>query len=105
MVPINKNETILDLIKHFNVPVLIVVKNELGCVSSTLTTIAALNTYNIEITGIILNVFDDPLKNAKSIEHFGNITVLDKIKRIDPLNRDSVINYKLSDDLIKKLKY
>lgn len=105
MVPINKNETILDLIKHFNVPVLIVVKNELGCVSSTLTTITALNSYNIEITGVILNGFDDPLKNAESIEHFGNIAVLDKIKRIDPLNRDSIINYKLSDDLIKKLKY
>lgn len=104
MVPINKNSTTLDLIKHLNIQTIIVVKNELGCVSSTLTTINALRSYNIEIAGVILNGFNDPLENAESIEKFGNVTILDKVKNINPLNKDNIKNYKLSDNLIKKLK-
>lgn len=103
MVPINSTQTTLDLIKYLNLPTIIVVKNELGCVSSALTTILALKSRNIEISGVILNGDDDRLDNAEAIEHYGKVNILDKISRINSINKDSIKNYKLSEKLLKKL--
>lgn len=103
MVPINHNQTTLDLIEYLQLPTIIVVKNELGCVSSALTTILALRSKNIEISGVILNGMDDPFDNCNAIEHYGKVDVLDKIGHIENLNKESIKNYKLSDKLLKKL--
>ena len=101
MVPINDKQTTIDLIKHFNIPVIIVVKNELGCVSSALTTITSLRVNNIEIAGVILNGDYDPFNNREAIEHYGDVEVLDVVKHFD--NIKEVKNYKLSDKLLNKL--
>ncbi len=103
MVPINSWQTTLDLINYLNIPTIVVVKNELGCVSSTLTTILALRSRNIDIAGIILNGNNDLLDNHKAIEYYGKVDVLDMINKINPLNKDSIKNYKLSKKLLNKL--
>ena len=103
MVPINSQQTTLDLISYLNIPTIIVVKNELGCVSSALTTILALKSKNITISGIILNGNKDPLDNYKAIEYYGNVDVLDMIDEIKPLDKNSIKNYKLSEKLLNKL--
>lgn len=103
MVPINSKQITLDLIKYLNLPVILVVKNELGCVSSALTSILALRQWNIDIAGVILNGADDPLDNYGAIEYYGKVEVLDKIDFISPLNKDSIKNYKLGNKLIDKL--
>ena len=103
MVPINSRKITLDLIKYLDLPVILVVKNELGCVSSTLTSILALRNWNIEIAGVILKGNDDPLDNYGAIEYYGKVDVLDKIGFIPELNKDSIKNYRLSDKLLKKL--
>ena len=103
MVPINSWQTTLDLISYLNIPVIIVVKNELGCVSSALTTILALKSRNIDIAGVILNGDEDPLDNYKAIEYYGKVDVLDMVSEIKPLNTNSIKNYKLSKKLLNKL--
>lgn len=103
MAPINSRKITLDLIKYLDLPVILVVKNELGCVSSTLTSILALRNWNIEIAGVILKGNDDPLDNYGAIEYYGKVDVLDKIGFIPELNKDSIKNYRLSDKLLKKL--
>lgn len=55
MVPLNKNELIIDLIKQLEAEVVIVVKNYLGSINHTLMTIAVLQQQNIPIVGIIFN--------------------------------------------------
>ena len=55
MVPINERETILDLIQHLKLPVVLVVQNYLGAINHTLLSIKALQSYNIEILGLIYN--------------------------------------------------
>lgn len=103
MVPINQKHITLDLIHHLDLPTIIVVKNELGCVSNTLATILALRTRNIEIAGVILNGDYDPFDNYNAIQHYGKVEVLDKIFHFENLNKSSIKNYRLSDKLLKKL--
>ncbi len=103
MVPINSKQITLDLIHYLNLPTIVVVKNELGCVSSALTTILALRSRNIEIAGVILNGDADPFDNYNAIEYYGKVDVLDKIFHFDNLNKTSIKNYKLSEKLLKKL--
>lgn len=103
MVPINSWQTTLDLISYLNIPTIIVVKNELGCVSSTLTTILALKSRNIDIAGVILNGDRDLLNNYEAIEYYGKVDVLDMIGEIKPLNKESIKSNKLSEKLLNKL--
>ncbi|MDR0572109.1 MAG: dethiobiotin synthase [Rickettsiales bacterium] len=102
MVPINRSQTTLDLITYLDLPTIIVVKNRLGCVSDTLTTILALRTRNIEISGVILNGDDDPFANYEAIEHYGRVPVLAMIGQID-ISRNGIDNYDIGNKLISKL--
>ena len=52
MVPINSKQITLDLIHYLDLPTILIVKNELGCVSSALSSILALRSRNIEIAGV-----------------------------------------------------
>ena len=102
MVPLNDEETILDLIKLLDLSTIIVVKNELGCINSALTTIEVLRYNNIEVAGVIMNG-ESSLNNEEAIAHYGNVEVLDTIKNIEDLSIKGIKNYKLSDKLLKKL--
>lgn len=103
MVPINSTQITLDLIHYFDLPTILIVKNELGCVSGALSSILALRSRNIEIAGVILNGEDDPLDNYGAIEYYGKVDVLDKIKFVDNPDKGKVKAYKLSKKLLDKL--
>ncbi|MBR2141456.1 MAG: dethiobiotin synthase [Rickettsiales bacterium] len=103
MVPINSTQTTLDLIKYLNLPTVIVVKNELGCVSSALTTILALRSKNISIAGVILNGDYDPFNNYEAIEQYGKVDVLDKIQHFDVVDKYNIKKYKLCQKALNKL--
>ena len=59
MVPLTRDYTQLDLIKHCNGAVHLVIKNELGAINHALLTISALNDNNIPIRKIFFNNFGD----------------------------------------------
>jgi dethiobiotin synthase len=73
--PLNSNETMMDLMKKFNIPVIIVSRGTLGTINHTLLTIEALRHRNVKIHGIVfcgaLN-----LKNQKTIEEWGKVRTL-----------------------------
>ncbi|MBX9620767.1 MAG: dethiobiotin synthase [Alphaproteobacteria bacterium] len=74
MVPFNKKELQLDLIKALNIPVLFVVGLKLGCLNHTLLSIAMLKAYQIPIKGWIINHID-PLtecvdENITTLKHY-----------------------------------
>lgn len=58
MVPLNKKELQLDLIKTLNIPALFVVGLKLGCLNHTLLSIAMLKAYEVPIEGWIINHID-----------------------------------------------
>ncbi len=72
MVPINKNQFMLDVIKYFNLPTIIVTSGALGTINHTLLTINALKSANINIAGFIING-DIAFDNLDAIKYYGGI--------------------------------
>ena len=55
LVPLNKKETNLDLLKKWNLPVILVSKTYLGSINHTLLSFEILKSNNIPIMGLIVN--------------------------------------------------
>jgi dethiobiotin synthase len=84
-VPLNDEHFILDLMKQFNVPIVIVARGTVGTINHTLLTIEALRQQNLVIQGIIfsgeLNVDSQhtiekraKVKTLFHVPHFGEIS-------------------------------
>jgi len=74
-VPLNATETILDLIKQLNFPVIIVSRGGLGTINHTLLTIEALRNRQLTIHGVIFSGELNP-ENQDAIEKFGKVRTL-----------------------------
>ena len=103
LVPLNKKNLLIDLIKKCKFPVIVVSKSILGTINHTLMTLEILKKNKINIFGVILNNIKNKKEgdeNAKSIEDFGNIKVLGQIssinnvtkKKIETLSKKKFIN-------------
>tara|TARA_Y100000590_G_scaffold448521_1_gene585299 strand:+ start:338 stop:976 length:639 start_codon:yes stop_codon:yes gene_type:complete len=93
LVPLNKKNLIIDLIKKFKLPVIVVSKSILGTINHTLMTLEILKMNNIEVFGVVLNNIKNKKEgndNAKSIETFGKIKVLAKIPFIKNINKKKI---------------
>lgn len=55
MVPLNDNFLILDLIKHLNLEVILVIKNYLGSINHSLLSIGVLKQNGIKIKGVVFS--------------------------------------------------
>lgn len=91
MVPLNKQYFMLDLIRKFHIPVLIVARSTLGTINHTLLTIERLRESQIPILGVILNGPKNA-DNRKSIEHFGKVRVIMELEPLLKLNSESLLN-------------
>jgi dethiobiotin synthetase len=73
--PLNATTTLFDLMKKFNLPVIIVSRGTLGTINHTLLTIEALRQRQIMIQGIIFSGELNP-NNQMAIEHWGQVRTL-----------------------------
>nr|WP_319392379.1 dethiobiotin synthase [uncultured Desulfobacter sp.] len=83
-VPLSDTLTMLDLIKKTGLPLILVVRNVLGCVNHTINTIQILGLHDIQIKGVIMTettptqdcdtfILED---NPRIIHQLGNIPIL-----------------------------
>ncbi len=88
IVPINWEDTVLDLIEQLNIPVLLVARSSLGTLNHTLLSLKALRDRNIEVFGVVLsgNIHNS---NRETIAHFGEIPVFE-IERLEEVSHDSL---------------
>lgn len=89
LVPLNKDFLMIDLIKKLAVPALIVASNRLGVINHTLLTVMALKQAGIDILGVILNGAVNN-EHKQAIEHYGNVSVLAQLERLDNITRKKV---------------
>lgn len=69
--PIAKNTVNADLIRILDLDVILVVKDELGCLSQTLLAIEAIDNRHLNLKAIVLNTFEEnDLDNYKSLKRF-----------------------------------
>lgn len=92
MVPLNDQETNLDLIKKLNIPVILVSKNYLGSINHTLLSVEVLKMNNIEVKGLIFN----GEQNKYSEDFILNYTKLECLGRVifeENINKNAVRKY------------
>ena len=92
MVPLNDHETNLDLIKHLNLPVILVSKNYLGSINHTLLTYEILKSRNIPMAGIIFNGQTNASGEAFIVKHTG-LPVLLRVNEEKEINSSIIAHY------------
>jgi dethiobiotin synthetase len=91
LVPLNENETMLDLMTAFGYPVVLVSRVGLGAINHALLSVHALRAAGLEIAGIVFNRTEPPVPenrfieddNPKAIASFGEVDVLGNIGYMD----------------------
>lgn len=89
LVPINGQDMIIDLIQKLEVPVLLVVRSELGTLNHTFLSLEALRHRNIPVLGVIMNGPKNE-SNRKAIEKYGEIEVVGELEPIATINATSL---------------
>ena len=89
LVPINDTTLMVDLIKQFNVPVILVASSRLGMINHTLLSLEALRARHLNILGVIVT---GELNHASchAIETYGNIHVLAQLPFLPEISRTSL---------------
>ncbi len=82
--PIAQNTLNIDLILALKLPIVIVIKDELGCVNQALLTIEIAKKNNLDIFAIVLNSF--------SANNFNNQNAIHKYSKIPILSYNNNIN-------------
>ena len=89
MVPLNKNNLVVDMVSRFQTETVLVSRHYLGSINHTILSIEALRSRNIPITGIIFNG-DDNRDTESIIESVCAVPILGRIPYIDKLNQHSI---------------
>ncbi len=89
LVPLNERALMIDLIKKFKLPVIVVARSGLGTINHTLLTLKALNDKKCTVLGVITNGSRNAA-NVAAIETYGRTRVLWQLSRIKPLNTKSL---------------
>ncbi|RNL52434.1 dethiobiotin synthase [Pedobacter jejuensis] len=89
MVPLNEEQLLIDLIKDFNVEVILVSQNYLGSINHTLLSINLLQQYQIKIKGIIFNGVENQ-ETQRYILQYSKIKYLGNIPQMEIINKESV---------------
>jgi dethiobiotin synthetase len=98
MVPLNDQQTNLDLIQHLNCPLILVSKNYLGSINHTLLTYEILKSRNIPIVGIIFNGQTNHSGEAFILKHTG-LPVLLRVNEEKEINPSIIAHYAQSFQL------
>jgi dethiobiotin synthetase len=87
--PIAKNTVNADLARVLDLEIVLVVKDELGCLSQALLTIEALENRHIQLHSVVLNTFvENDLNNYASLKRFAKRRPI--IRNIDDINLSGI---------------
>jgi dethiobiotin synthetase len=89
MVPLNRQNVLLDWIKEQQLEVVLVSRHYLGSINHTLLSIEVLKMHNVPILGIVFND-EDITQSAAVIEELSGLPVITHIPNLSPLNAGSL---------------
>lgn len=113
LVPVDKNNLVIDIVKELNLPVLVVVQNKLGAINHTLLTVEALKARKINILGLVFNNYKNQnreilIDNTRIIEAltkemcFGILPWIETSNNFNKLYRRFI---PIADKIFKRLTY
>ena len=88
MVPLNKKEFVINLIKKLKARVIIVSKNELGSINHSLLTAMVLKKEKINVAGWIFT--GEYLHYENEIAHWSGYPVIASVKHLDEISKETI---------------
>jgi len=89
LVPLNKHDFMVDLIKKLELPVLLVARSGLGTINHTLLSLRLIRQFGIPLLGVVLNG-ERNRGNKAAIETYGRVEVLAEIEPLALLDRGTL---------------
>lgn len=89
MVPLTDNFITVDLLARWGLPAIVVSRTALGAINHSLLTLEALRSRRVPVHGLAF-VGDEYAMAQRSIERLGDVRILGRLPRLDPLNRESL---------------
>ena len=89
LVPINERETLGDLMRALDLPVLITARSTLGTINHTLMTIEVLRRRMLRVAGVVM-VGEPNDENRLAIEKYGAAEVIAQMPHFDPLTPEAL---------------
>jgi dethiobiotin synthetase len=78
LVPISNTTLLVDWVKHWNLPVILVSRHYLGSINHTLLSVEALRSRNIPIKGLVFNGMDE-FGNESIIQSFTQLPIIGRV--------------------------
>ncbi len=88
-VPLNEKETVIDIMKFIDLPLIVVAHSGLGTLNHSLLTLFALKDKNFKIAGIILSGAKHP-DNKRDIEKWTGVPVLLELPILSSITKEKV---------------
>jgi dethiobiotin synthetase len=92
MVPINRKEFMVDIIKKFDAEVVLVIQNYLGSINHSLLSIDALKSRGVKILGLVFNGTPNEHSEQIILEYSG-LKLLGRILKEKELNSEVISHY------------
>lgn len=90
LTPLNKTQTILDLIRILNIPAIVASRSSLGTINHTLLTLRALCGAKAAVRGVVM-IGEENAENRRAIEWYGKIPVIGQIPWLPIICRDALL--------------
>lgn len=98
MVPLNKNNLVIDLIVELKLPIILVCRSGLGTINHTLLSLEAIRQRSLPLAGIIINGEKSP-HNRQALEEYGHAPIIAEIDYCDVLSRETLLSISPEIDL------
>ena len=98
LVPLAEGRTMADLAVAFELPVLLVAANRLGCVNHTLLTLESIRSHGLPCMGIVLNSIGPPADSSCA----GNRTLIEEISSVPVLWEISPGQHRIDPSIISR---
>lgn len=92
MVPLTQDLLLIEVIKKFNLPAVVVARSALGTINHTLMTLQILKQYQIPLLGLVINGDLRP-KNVRDIVQFSGAKVLMELPWFDKIDLKTLAPY------------
>lgn len=85
MVPLNERDMVIDLIKHLDLPTILVARSGLGTLNHTLLTLEALHSRDIHVAGIILSGPPHE-ENVATLKQFTSVPIIGQLPQLSEIS-------------------
>lgn len=89
LVPLNHHRTMLDLMRFYSAPVVLVARTGLGTLNHTFLSLHLLREQRLPVHGVVL-VGDPHPMNTRDIRDIGKVRILAEIPMMDPIDLDLI---------------